>query len=158
MKPRLILLPTIVLLAALACNLPFGLSPDQPSPQTGPLVEPTLAATPTSPPVTASALPTGGTSLPPSATPKSQPLSTPAAALPSAPQTVTVYNPYAVVLVPAGDGLNVPQSPGPSQHPLHELWLLQDCFTDLKPRSPERGDPAVWRRQLRCATMRQGAS
>ncbi len=115
MKPRFILLPAVVLQVALACNLPFGRSPNRPSLQTAPTGLPTPAASPTSPPVMASAPPIAGSSLPPGATPGGQPLQPPVTKPPSAAQNVTVYNPYAVVLVAAGDVLNVRQAPGAAQ-------------------------------------------
>jgi len=114
MKLRRFLLPTAVLFATLACNLPFGRSPDQAPLQTEPLILPTLDISPTSPPMMNTALPTTVPSLPPGATPGSQPLQ-PTDASPSAAQTVRVYNPYAVVLVAEDDVLNVRQAPGASQ-------------------------------------------
>jgi hypothetical protein len=120
MKRRGLLIPALVLLAALACNLPFGRSPDQAPLDTDPLVVPTFAPTPTTLPVMKTP-PTAGLAITPDATPVEQPLPHPVTASPPAAQTMTVYNPYAVVLVPAGDVLNLRQAPGPSQPVLATL-------------------------------------
>jgi Bacterial SH3 domain len=104
MKPRGLLLPTFILIAALACNLPFANHAEEILPSATPPALPTLTIpfAPTQP-LTTSQQPTPI----PSLTPQLQVTS-----LPTAVPPLELHNPYAVVLVAENDVLNVRQSPG----------------------------------------------